>query len=81
MYDGQFDQLTSLSVSDESAAALTLLLVVAPPVEPAAGLLPAEPQAASEVTAATPAKPAMPAIAVRRESRPRAIAAWKTDGT
>src|SRR6476661_2456090 len=72
MYSGQFDQLTTLSVSDRSVGA-----ALAVGVPPPAAARPLEPQAASAATAATPAALL---IRVRRETSPRASAAVSSGG-
>jgi len=66
MYSGQFDQLTTFSVSDRSAAVRPAPGEALPPL----WLIPWLPQPA---TAATPS-PARPSIAVRRVIMPRTSA-------
>ncbi len=73
MYSVQFDQLTTFSVSDRSLAAAAVLAgAVAPEAPPVEAFLPAEPQAARNAAALTPAAPI---IADRRLTRPRMRAA------
>src|SRR5690348_9985890 len=76
MYSGQFDQLTTFSLPDMSCAALAVGL--AEPLLPEEALRPLDPQADS--TAMVP-RPRAPLITLRRESAPRAKAAWVERGS